>query len=107
METSAASMRPLLTFLSATSSQSPTTTDAKLGIRTYVPNALKDGTSTRKESAVKFPLSAVSSTEPREFAKHVTKATLLSTTVANSQIRTLDALNGTVMFAEDVQKDGG
>ena len=107
METSVASMRLLLIFLLAISSQLLITTDAKLGSRTSVLNAPKDGTSTRKESVVKSLHSAVSSTEPKESVKNAIKDTPLSTIAVKLQNKILDVLNGMAMSAKDVQRGGG
>ena len=107
METSVASMPPPQASPSVTSSLSPITTDAKLGKRTSALNAPKDGTSTKKESAVRFPHSVVNSTEPKEFANHAIKATPSSITAASLLTKILDALNGMATFAKDAPKDGG
>ena len=107
METLAASTLPQQDSQLAISSRSPIITAARPGSRTNVPNAPKDGTSTRRESAAKCPHFVASSIEPRVSARPVIRDTPSSTTAANLQNRTWDVLNGTAMSAGDVQRDGG
>ena len=74
METLIVSSPQMLILLFTISSPSPTIMAAKPGLKTNAQNALKDFTSTRKESVVKHPPSAQSSTSQKESVSSVIKA---------------------------------